>query len=177
MIVAHPDDCVIFGWSLMHHYPKLDWCIVYLTYTANSDRGTEIREFWNRRRIPTQFLGFEDHWQDQEQGHLTGWSSLDAAASCWEAVCDADLVLTHDSLGDYGHIHHQVVHDAVHQHRGLITFAPPGQGTHHYQLPDHLWEDSELPMHAEIIKSFHTTSHRNSYRMTDSMHQWLENWK
>jgi len=174
MIVAHPDDCVIFGWSFMQHHPRLAWSIVYLTHDANSARGTEFRRFWNQRRVPTTFLGFRDDWQDQEQQTLHHWNRVDAAGACWEAVRDADLVLTHDARGDYGHIHHQVVYESVCRHSRLVTFAPPGQGTHHYVLPPGSWHDQELPQHAAIIHGFHQGTHSNSYRMADLTARWLE---
>ena len=174
MIVAHPDDCVIFGWSFMHHHPRLAWSIVYLTYDADHERGAEFRRFWNQRRVPTTFLGFRDDFLDQERQALHHWNRVDAAGACWEAVRDADLVLTHSAQGDYGHIHHQVVYESVCQHPRLVTFAPPAQGTHHYELPLGLWQPQELPRHALIIQGFHVNTHRNSYDVGELTARWLE---
>lgn len=174
MIVAHPDDCVIFGWSFMHHHPRLAWSIVYLTYEATSSRGSELRTFWNQRRIPTTFLDFRDDYQDQLQGRLLHWSQEQAQEACWNAVRDADLVLTHAEDGDYGHIHHCVVHDAVCHHPRLVTFAPPEQGTHTYRMPQNMWQDHELPQHAEIVHNFHVHEHVNSYSMSAATDQWLQ---
>jgi hypothetical protein len=72
-------------------------------------------------------------------------------------------VLTHDEHGDYGHIHHQVVHDAVKHHPRLVTFAKPGQGTT-YTVPPGTYTLDELPMHGEIVASFHSQDHKNSYK-------------
>lgn len=173
-IVAHPDDCVIFGWTFMHHHPGLAWSIVYLTYTADSDRGRELREFWNQRRIPTTFLGFRDDYQDQEQGRLLHWTREQAQEACWTAVRDADLVLTHAEDGDYGHIHHCVVHDAVTRHPRLVTFAPVNDGDCCYHLPADAWQDHELPRHASIVRGFHPGQHVNSYAMSQDTARWLE---
>jgi len=176
-MVAHPDDCVIFAWSLMHHYPRLQWSICYLTYTAQSSRGTELREFWNKRRIPTMFLGFLDDYHDQEQNCLLHWTQDQVNLACG-GICDqADLVITHDENGDYGHIHHKAVYQAVQHHDRLVTFAPPGKGTHHFEIKDNQWEDNELPEHAKIVRSFHSDHHRNSYSMSESTHSWLETWR
>jgi hypothetical protein len=48
-MVAHPDDCVIFAYSFMHHHKHLDWTVCYLTYTEQDARGREFAEFWQRR--------------------------------------------------------------------------------------------------------------------------------
>ena len=39
MIVAHPDDCVIFALSYIYNHPEHKWTIGYLTYTAQDPRG------------------------------------------------------------------------------------------------------------------------------------------
>lgn len=162
-LVAHPDDCVIFAYSYIYHHPQHDWTIGYLTYTDKDSRGAEFKEFWQRRNIATVFLGLEDHWHDNEQKKLTRWTEEHAESVCWRLARDFDLVLTHDAQGDYGHIHHQVVHNAVQWHAGLITFAPPGQGTT-YILPADAYSLDELPIHRNIIAGFHPTVHQNSYK-------------
>lgn len=162
-LVAHPDDCVIFAYSYIYHHPEYKWTVGYLTYTEHEPRAAEFKKFWNQRNIPTVFLGFEDHWHDNEQKQLTRWYGVDAAASCWNLAQDFDLVLTHDEHGDYGHIHHQVVHDAVKHHPNLVTFARPGQGTT-YILPSNTYSLDELPLHRDIIAGFHPAEHKNSYK-------------
>lgn len=163
-LVAHPDDCVIFAYSYIHNHPEHDWTIGYLTYTNKDPRGAELAAFWQRRNIPCVFLGFVDDYHDQEQQQLLQWYGIDAMAECANLARQYDLVLTHDEHGDYGHIHHRVVHDAVKHHPRLITFAKPGQGTT-YTVAAGTYNLSELPMHGEIIASFHTaTAHKNSYK-------------
>lgn len=162
-LVAHPDDCVIFAYSYIHNHPELDWTIGYLTYTKADPRGAELADFWQRRNIPCVFLGFVDDYHDQEQQQLLQWYGIDAMAECAALAREYDLVLTHDEHGDYGHIHHQVVHDAVKRHPNLVTFARPGTGTT-YTVPAGTYSLDELPMHGEIIASFHATEHKNSYK-------------
>jgi hypothetical protein len=74
-----------------------------------------------------------------------------------------DLVLTHDESGDYGHIHHVLVHNSVQWHPRLVTFARPGEGTT-YTVPDSAYSLDELPLHANIIAGFHVMQHQNSYK-------------
>ena len=163
-LVAHPDDCVIFAYSYIYHHSEHDWTIGYLTYTAQDPRGAELAEFWQRRNINTVFLGFEDHWHDNEQQQFTRWTPEHAELACWNLARQYDLVLTHDERGDYGHIHHQLVYQAVQWHSNLVTFAPVGAGTVTYSLPDNTYSADELPMHAPVIASFHQHQHRNSYK-------------
>lgn len=163
-LVAHPDDCVIFGYSYMYHHPEHEWTVGYLTYTAADPRGAELQQFWQRRGIECVFLGFEDNWLDQEQQQLNCWPAAEARVKCSSLAAGYDVVLTHDQHGDYGHIHHRLVHDAVADHPGLITFAPPGQGTTTLTLPPDTYSIQELPMHGNVVQGFHPREHRNSYK-------------
>lgn len=163
-LVAHPDDCVIFGLSYIHNHPEYDWTIGYLTYTVTDPRGQEMAAFWQRRSINTVFLGFEDHWQDDEQKQFTRWPSDAAEAACWNLAQNYDLILTHDEHGDYGHIHHELVHRAVARHYNVVTFAPHNQGTVTLTVPLDTYGLSEFPLHGNIIQSFHIDQHRNSYK-------------
>lgn len=163
-LVAHPDDCVIFGYSYIHAHPEYAWTIGYLTYTAQDPRGQEMAEFWRRRNIATVFLGFEDHWHDNEQKQFTRWSEEHAERACWNLARNYDLILTHNEHGDYGHIHHQLVHRAVSWHPQLVTFAPVGQGTVTHTIPAGTYSLDELPAHGHIVAGFHQQQHRNSYK-------------
>ena len=165
-LVAHPDDCVIFAYSYIHNHPEHDWTIGYLTYNKDHPRGAELAEFWSRRGIGCVFLGFEDSWQDQEQQQFTCWPAMEARVQCATLAAGYDVVLTHDAQGDYGHIHHCLVHEAVADHSGLITFAPPGQGTVTWSIPAGTYSLQELPMHGEVVRGFHNTTHQNSYKET-----------
>ena len=74
-MVAHPDDCVIFAYSFIHHYPQFDWTVCYLTYTEHDARGCEFAKFWRARGVATNFLGYIDDYHDLE----TGVCSFDTA--------------------------------------------------------------------------------------------------
>lgn len=176
-LVAHPDDCVIFAYSFMHHWYNLNWTVAYLTYQAHDVRAQEFIKFWGSRNIPVRFIGFEDHWHDQEQQQFTRWDPLDAIAKCQTLAQNYDLILSHDAHGDYGHIHHQLVHRAVKDHSGLVTFAPPGQGTDTYSIPQGVYSLDEFFMHKDIVASFHCVGHQNSYTVPRVIRQQLEDYK
>ncbi len=162
-LVAHPDDCVIFGMSFILAHPSYQWTVGYLTYGARDARARELETFWQRRGISTVFLGFEDHWHDNEQQAFTRWDPEDAAAACEALAQNFDLVLTHAADGDYGHIHHKLVHHAVKQHDQVVTFCPLGEGLT-FSVESTAYSLDELPLHAEVVRGFHMFAHRNSYR-------------
>ena len=163
-LVAHPDDCVIFGLSYIHNHPEMHWTIGYLTYTESDPRGAELAAFWRKRNIDCVFLGFVDDYRDLETKTLS-FDAESAARDLQELADHYDLVLTHDEHGDYGHLHHVFVHNCVKHHPRLITFARPGEGTT-YTVPLGTYSLDELPMHGEIIASFHSQEHKNSYKET-----------
>lgn len=163
-MVAHPDDCVIFAYSLMRHFEHLSWHVVYLTYQITDDRAREFQQFWQRRGVETTFLGFTDDYRDIQSGCLS-FDTNAARNAIHRLLRDADVVVTHDANGDYGHPHHAFVNRCVsllcHDH--VITFAPPSQGTHDFEVADKDYDESELPLHWNVIRGFHADAHRNSY--------------
>ena len=164
-MVAHPDDCVIFGYSYIYNHSHFTWTIGYLTYHPADDRAREITDFWQRRNIKCVFLGFEDHWHDNQQQQFTRWDPADAMAACASLVKNYDLVLTHAADGDYGHIHHKLVHQAVKDHPKRVLFCDLGEGPM-YSVPRSAYSLDELPLHGEIVHGFHRFQHRNSYRIS-----------
>jgi LmbE family N-acetylglucosaminyl deacetylase len=161
-LVAHPDDCVIFGYSFIHNHPEMKWHICYLTYCEWEPRARELKEFWQRRGITCIFLGYTDDYRDIENKQIS-FNQEQARREISHIIKSYDLVLTHDENGDYGHIHHVFVHDCAKDHSALVTFARPGEGTE-YSIPQGTYSLDELPQHGKIIAGFHNTEHRNSYK-------------
>ncbi len=112
-VVAHPDDCLIYAKCLIDNYITFDWTIVYLTYNNTDLRAVEVSNYWLSRDIKTQFLGFFDMYHDLETEKLNYWHKDDAIFKIQQACKQADVILTHNKFGEYGHIHHKVVHEAV----------------------------------------------------------------
>jgi LmbE family N-acetylglucosaminyl deacetylase len=162
-VVAHPDDCVIFGLGLIHHTPGWRWHIAYLTYDPQDPRAREIAGFWHRRNVATQFLGHQDQWQDIESGQCS-FDTVQADIDLRECCQWPDIILTHNLDGEYGHPHHVFVAQSVTQHRpDAIRFARPGQGTHEFSVPATAYDIKELPLHGDVIRGFHADAHRNHY--------------
>jgi LmbE family N-acetylglucosaminyl deacetylase len=162
-MVAHPDDCVIFGYSYIYHHPEYSWTIGYLTYTELDSRGAEIAAFWRRRNVRTVFLGYVDDYQDLETQQIS-FDSEQARQDIQQLIQAYDLVLTHDVNGDYGHLHHAFVHDCVKHHSGLVTFADLTSGTVTLEVPAGTYTWDELPQHQDIVRAFFPKGHhQNNY--------------
>lgn len=171
-IVAHPDDCVIFAWSFIQHHPWLEWSVCYLTYQEHDDRAKELSQFWNDKNIPVHFLGYIDEHKDLETGRCS-FDTNRASIDIRNHVANQAIVLTHDSKGDYGHLHHKFVHDVVAAcHDRVVTFADNQSGNVEYFIenPDY----SSLQIHRDIVQSFHINGHRNRYLIPPSVLQILE---
>ena len=168
-LVAHPDDCVIFAYSFIHAHPELSWTVCHLTHTEDDygrQRATEIENFWNKRCVQTMSLGYNDDYRDNDNQRIS-FDSTKACAAIQRLCQDYDIVLTHNTDGDYGHIHHKFVYDCVPQdHHHVITFAQPGQGTDTYSIPDGLYSIDELPLLGKIVQGFHVKEHVNSYSIS-----------
>jgi LmbE family N-acetylglucosaminyl deacetylase len=161
-LVAHPDDCVIFGYSYIHNHPEYEWTICYLTYTEWQPRAQEFQKFWKCRNIITIFLGYQDDYRDIESKKIS-FDEDQARREISSIVANYDLVLTHDENGDYGHLHHVFVNQATSNHPGRITFARPGCGTVKYCVEPGVYSLDELPLHREVIAGFHPITHTNEY--------------
>jgi LmbE family N-acetylglucosaminyl deacetylase len=164
-MVAHPDDCVIFALSYIHNHPEMTWRICYLTYCEWESRAQELKEFWQRRSIPCIFLGYTDDYRDIENKQIS-FNAEQARREISNIIQEYDLVLTHDEHGDYGHIHHQFVHDCAKTHPRLVTFAKLNQGTVTFTVPPGTYTIDELPLHGSVVQGFHSLEHRNSYKET-----------
>lgn len=173
-VVAHPDDCVIFAYSFIHAHSGLDWTILYLTYTQWDHRGKELFDFWNKRNINCIFLGYHDDWHDIENKKIS-FDTDQAQREIQGIIKDFDLVLTHNSAGEYGHLHHQFVHTACQTHPALVTFADRNTGTDTYFIPPGTYHIDELPEHGPIIQGFHNVDHVNNYTVPDHVKLMLKN--
>lgn len=154
-MVAHPDDCVIFGYPLIAN-SQAEWHICYLTYTPESDRAQEISKFWNKRNVSTEFLGCVDLWEDTVKQKLHFDTEFYKNA-IQQKVSEYDLVLTHYQDGDYGHIHHKFVHEAVKTVPvPQVYFASDFNDNLNVVIPIQSYGLDELPMHCDVIAGFET---------------------
>ena len=104
VLVAHPDDCVIFARPFIQHHTEYDWDICYLTYKLPDKRAIEAYRYWTQYKIHCTFLGYidDDMVINDEAEHR-----IQTIAK------DYDLILTHNKNGEYGHAHHMFIHNSI----------------------------------------------------------------
>lgn len=154
MMVAHPDDCVIFGYPFYSVHKQFEWTVCYLTYKKWELRAFELTNFWQKRSVGTVFLEFLDDFQQVDQG-ITGFDNHAAQKKITNIVQQYDLVLTHYQDGEYGHVHHVFVHDTVKKTSvPQVYFA--GVENLNYQCVCQSSEYSldELPVHRDVVAGF-----------------------
>ena len=166
VMVAHPDDCVIFAYGFINQYKNINWSICYLTHKKTDRRAIEISDFWTKRNIHTKFLGFVDNVKDLNDGAISQFNVLDAASAIKTEIADYDLILTHGSLGEYGHPHHIFVNNVVcSNHQQVVTFAKSHKGNVRYTVNPDLYRPEELPLHYNVIRMVHKDAHINDYHV------------
>jgi LmbE family N-acetylglucosaminyl deacetylase len=148
VLVAHPDDCVIFASGYMDAHPEHEWSIVYLTCWRFHKRGREIARYWHKRGVKTKFLGFKDHGRDLGLNGLHTWPEIKALKALHKAALGYDLILTHGAKGEYGHPHHAIVHKSVKDFNVSKVYFSMDEND--LMLPLNI-EMAELPRHAESI--------------------------
>jgi LmbE family N-acetylglucosaminyl deacetylase len=113
MIVAHPDDEIVFAGSFLLDNADKKWLLISVTSPRQSFVGNRRKKTF-LEKLPlvlgcdSLMLNFEDSGQNQKiQGdfHLDISSIL--SAQCWEKI------VTHGPDGEYGHTHHKQVHSIV----------------------------------------------------------------
>ncbi len=107
LVVAHPDDETVFLGGYLRKHSFYDWTIVSVTHSLNSKRGEEFQkacEYYNARPI---MLGFPD---ELEKSLGEDRLKQDLAQINFK---DYGLVISHNSEGEYGHLHHIEVGKAV----------------------------------------------------------------
>lgn len=112
MIVAHPDDELIFGgYDLLS---ESGWKIVCLTNQDNEDRREEFVKVVSKLGVKESFIyDFpDDTYENFPQEEVTKIIKMHITEKNWKKI------LTHNSIGEYGHPHHyqvnQIVKDITH---------------------------------------------------------------
>lgn len=163
MFVAHPDDCVIWGWPLLMKYKKFDWRIIYMTYKEDDPRGKEIEKFWNLHGVKVEFIGVEDRFEDFQKGKIVSFDLQDVERRVVEKVKKFDLVITHGADGEYGHPHHVFLNRCISKINITKIFFSNGNKANLVIHPDDygaVKQDLEkLPLHKKVIGDFFDRYH------------------
>ena len=156
LVVAHPDDCVIFGWPIMKKYDAIEWRILYMTYDKEQPRGKEVEEFWKEQGVPVDFCGVVDDHVDLDRGTIVSFDKDQVKRQILRLATGCDLVVTHGENGEYGHPHHVFVHQTIRMIDIPQVYFSNGNEANLRIDGKTLGEQdlSKLPLHREVIKGF-----------------------
>lgn len=110
MIVAHPDDEVLWGGG---HLSEGDYFVVCITCGKNKTRSKEFKKVIEQSgnegiilSYPDKVNGKRDDWENVKDKMMTDLNYIITAK-------DWDLIVTHNKDGEYGHAHHKMLHSFV----------------------------------------------------------------
>jgi LmbE family N-acetylglucosaminyl deacetylase len=113
MIVAHPDDEVIWGGEYLLLKKKNNESSVHVVVTSTRSKISETR----REEFLTvqEHLGYHGEWLDgKDSTNDSRTLGGHVKRRIHELVCGpVQKIITHGYEGEYGHTQHQQVHDAV----------------------------------------------------------------
>jgi LmbE family N-acetylglucosaminyl deacetylase len=97
MIIAHPDDEVIFGWEQLQ---TDSWYVICVTNASNLVRSEEFKQSAKQLNFQYEIWDYPDKWGGSFPDEITDRIKSIYLSKEW------DKVVTHNSFGEYGHTQH-----------------------------------------------------------------------
>jgi len=114
-VVSGPAKCLINIWPFFCRFKNnFTWKIVYLTHDTGDQRLIEMSKFWMHYPVTLDFL-LQEHNESDEEDFTLSFDREVATEKIVDACADADLLLSHNHLGEWGHVHHVFVNSVVEQ--------------------------------------------------------------
>jgi len=109
MIVAHPDDEVIFGFDTLNDNPECH--VICLTNGDNPERATAFANLFkgNLKQVTGEIWSYRDEPVDG----FTPVELIEIAETLKEIAAGYNNIVTHDWAGEYGHTQHKQVSEVV----------------------------------------------------------------
>ncbi len=110
MIVAHPDDEVIFGGG---HLMDGDYLIVCITNGKNTERSSEFKKVVEKSGNQGIILSYPDKVNGKRDDWKRVHDKISADLDLVIGYKDWETIVTHNERGEYGHQHHIMTHELV----------------------------------------------------------------
>lgn len=170
MIVAHPDDETIWGGN---HLLKGHYLVVCLTNGNNPTRRKEFMKIM--KKTHNQGLIFD--YPDKTNGKRDSWvhvkGSIEKDVAYLSHKKKWKCVVSHNPLGEYGHIHHRLTSQIVSikcSQQNLYYFGKYYKKNH---VPENLKKINQYDAKMKLINDY--TSQKKVMRHLNHMMKY-ENW-
>ncbi len=110
MIVAHPDDEMIFGGSELIDD---DYLVVCITCGRDVERVREFKNVMSATNDKYIMLNYPDLTNGERDNWKLVYDDITNDISKILKLKDWDMIVTHNKNGEYGHIHHKMTHNIV----------------------------------------------------------------
>ena len=168
LIAAHPDDELLFFGGTIPYYAverEKNVVVVYMSYSNTTRRSELLNGLWSMGIHNYPVIGeFHDTFSGTLEKAYKRWKKEDARAFVADVIrhYKPDVVLTHDTKGEYGHGAHQLCADTVsycvqHVHeKGFDSASLEKWGPWQVQkLYLHLYPENQIEMNwNEPLKEF-----------------------
>jgi len=110
MIVAHPDDEMIWGGA---HLIEDDYLVVCVTCGTNNYRLSEFKKVMKATDDSYITLGYPDKVFGERSDWKYVYKYIEKDIDKILKANDWEMIVTHNEKGEYGHIHHKMTHNIV----------------------------------------------------------------
>lgn len=110
MIVAHPDDEMLWGGKELI---EDDYLVVCITCGVDKKRVKEFANVMKSTDDKYIMLGYPDKTKGKRDDWATVRKDINKDIKNILELKDWELVVTHNPLGEYGHIHHKMTNQIV----------------------------------------------------------------